>query len=80
MSNHDIECEFCGKDQRFYYNNCCQAYIDHQRKEKDQQIAIENKNRKFLKKYGLQLQFDALCNFTKLNASDVIRVLKKLDK
>lgn len=80
MGNHSIDCEFCGRDRRLVGPNCCDARTAHDAAFQAKIKSRDDANAEYLKRFGLEPRMDALGNFTKLDASDVVNVLRHLEE
>lgn len=78
MANHTIDCEFCGADMRSVGPNCCSKQVDLRNKEHLDRMHAAELDAKFLKPYGLEPGPDALGYFTRLDAKDVVGVIRKI--
>lgn len=73
LGNHEIECEFCGQDQRKGSGRCCAEYIADEKRKMDEFHAREQCVKEYLAKFGLKTDGSGF----KLYTSDVISFLKK---
>ena len=59
MSNHSIDCEFCGRDQRLVYDGpCCEAYVESQKKKHKEIEASCKRAEAHVKSYGIDWRVD----------------------
>jgi hypothetical protein len=54
MSNHSIDCKFCGADQRTYGLRCCADAIEHQRAEREAHARTQNRRRELCYQFGIR--------------------------
>jgi hypothetical protein len=78
VGNHCIDCEFCGQDQRLVGPECCEQQREKRREEEFDRLHAVEIDAAYLKPYGLIPHTDALGYRTKLDAKDVVGVLKKI--
>lgn len=78
MGNHTIDCEFCGEDRRIAGPDCCEKQRTKRQTEHLDRMHAAELDAKYLKQFGLEPGMDALGYFTKLDAKDVVGVIKRI--
>lgn len=72
MGNHEIDCDYCGKDQRTYGDKCCERYQREKRIAEENRAAEYEVAERFMKTHhpGVWILSG------RIDVRDVVRILK----
>lgn len=77
MGNHEIDCDFCGKDQRLVGSRCCEESRRHLDIKRENRAAKREELALFIKQIDPDVYIASNSFSDKMNLEDVVKLIKK---